>query len=71
MCCKNGINRIKTLKERQENVQELLETEPYTLKEKGFNPITEKTLVPIEINYEIYTHSTTLVCSITLFCKAF
>ena len=40
MCCKNGINRIETLKERQENVQELLETALYTLKEKGFNPIT-------------------------------
>jgi len=50
MYCKNGINRIKTLKERQENVYELLETELYTLKEKGFNPITKKTLVPIEIN---------------------
>ncbi len=50
---KNGINRIKVLEERQDVVREMMETELYTLKEKGFNPITEKTLVPTEIDYEI------------------
>lgn len=50
---KNGINRIKVLEERQDAVREMMETELYTLKEKGFNPITEKTLLPIEIDYEI------------------
>jgi len=50
---KNGINRIKTLKDRQENVRELLETEVRTLKEKGYNPITDRTLLPENISGDI------------------
>lgn len=39
---KSGINRLKTLAERQEAVKALIEAELYLLQVEGYNPITKK-----------------------------
>ena len=42
-----GMNRFKTLQERREATSQLIENELYQLKEKGYNPITGKTVAEI------------------------